>query len=95
MRSTVLVKPDDSDAETKFLTAEVLHGVGSLVIDTYKAVVLSTSWGDETTCHGRCGPPFQLELNEGASDAIAWQCKHHAYRGIMNCYESGAALARI
>jgi len=38
--------------------------------------------------------PFRLILNGGASNEIAWHCKHYAGRGLMKRFESGADVAK-
>merc|ERR1712224_52494 len=93
---TGLVKPDDPDAEVKFLAAEALRGVGGLVLDMNgkrfanelgrRDYVTGEMWKNK--------PPFRLCLNKAASDEIMWHCKHYTGRGVMKYYASGADLAK-
>merc|ERR1712118_404814 len=93
---TGLVKPDDPDAQVKFLAAEALRGVGGLVLDMggkrfanelgRRDYVTGEMWKNK--------PPFRLCLNKAASDEIMWHCKHYTGRGVMKYYASGADLAK-
>ena len=64
---TGLVKPDDPDAKIKFLAAEVLRGVGGLVLDAH-GNRFANELGRQDYVTGRCGknkPPFLLALKGG------------------------------
>ena len=83
-----LVKPDDPNAQIKFLAAEALHGVhGNRLTNELgrREYVTEEMWKNQ--------PLFRLALNKAASDDIAWQCKHYAGRGVTKLHESGTALA--
>ena len=83
-----LVKPDDPDAQIKFLAAEALHGVqGNRLANELgrRDCVTGEMWKNK--------PPFRLALSRAASDEIARHCKHYNGRGVMKLHESGTALA--
>ena len=83
-----LVKPDDPDAQIKFLAAETLHGV--------HGNRLANELGRRDCVTGEMvknKPPFRVALNRAASDEIARHCKHCTERGVMKLHESGTALA--
>ena len=83
-----LVKPDDPDAQIKFLAAETLHGIhGHRFAKELRRrdCVMGEMWKNK--------PPFRLALNRAASDEIARHCKHCTERGVMKLHESGTALA--
>ena len=83
-----LVKPDDPDAQIKFLAAESLHRVhGNRLANELgrREYVTEEMWKNKLL--------FRLALNKAASDDIAWQCKHYTGRGVMKLHESGTALA--
>ena len=83
-----LVKPDDPDAQIKFLAAETLHGVhGNRLANELgrRDCVTGEMWKNK--------PPFRLALNRAASDEIARHCKHCTEHGVMKLHESGTALA--
>ena len=80
-----LVKPDDPDAQIKFLTAETLHGNRFDKELRRRDCVLREMKKNK--------PPFSLALNRGASDEIARHCKHCTERGVMKLHGSGTALA--
>ena len=71
-----LVKPDDPDAQIKFLAAEPLHGVhGNRLANELgrRDCVTGEKWKNK--------PAFRLALNKAASDDVAWQWKHYNGRG--------------
>ena len=80
-----LVKPDDPDAQIKFITAETLHGNRFAKELRRRDCVMGEMWKNK--------PPFRLALNRAASDEIARHCKHCAERGVTKLHESGTALA--
>ena len=83
-----LVKPDDPDAQIKFLATETLHGIhGNRFAKELRRrdCVMGEMWKNK--------PPFRLALNRAASDEIARHCKHCTERGVMKLHESGTALA--
>ena len=80
-----LVKPDDPDAQIKFITAETLHGNRFAKELRRRDCVMGEMWKNK--------PPFRLALNRAASDEIAWHCKHCTERGVTKLHESGTALA--
>ena len=83
-----LVKPDDPDAQIKFLAAEALHGMHRNRFDkelSRRDCVMGEMWKNK--------PPFRLALNRAASDEIARHCKHCTEREVMKLHESGTALA--
>ena len=90
-----LVKPDDPDAQIKFLAAEALHGVRGLVFDAHGNRFANELGGRNCVTREiwNNNPPFRLALNKATSDDIAWQCKHYTGRGVMKLHESGTALA--
>merc|ERR1719426_506484 len=93
---TGLVKPDDADAKVKFLAAEALRGVGGILLDANgkrfanelgrRDYVTGEMWKNK--------PPFRLCLNSKAAAEIHWHCEHYKGRGVMQYFESGAALAK-
>ena len=85
---TGLVKPDDPDAEIKFL-AEALRGVGGLVFDALgNLYVYELGRRDYVTGEmWKNKPPFRLALNRAASDkncmalqASQWTRSHEVLR---------------
>ena len=85
---TGLVKPDDPDAQIKFVAAETLHGIhGNRFAKELRRrdCVMGEIWKSK--------PPFRLVLNRAAADEIARHCKHWTERGVMKLQESGTALA--
>ena len=88
MHPAGLVKPDDPDAQIKFLAAETLHGIqGNRFAKELRRrdCVMGEMWKNK--------PPFRLALNREASDEIARHCKQCTQRGVMKIQESGTALA--
>ena len=85
-----LVKPNDPDAQIKFLAAEALHGVHGR-----RDCVTGEMWKNDcvTGEMWKKKPPFRLALNSAASDEIAGHCKHYTERGVRKLHESGTALA--
>ena len=82
---TGLVKPDDPDANIKFLAAEALHGFGGLVLDA-SGKRLANDLGRRNCVTGglwKNKPPLRLCLNRLASEEYSWNCKHYTQLGIM------------
>ena len=80
-----LVKPDDPDAQVKFLAAETLHENRFDKELRRRDCVMGEMWKNK--------PPLRLALNRAASDEIARHCKHCTERGDMKLHRSGTALA--
>ena len=89
------LKPDDPDAEIKFLVEEELHGVGGFVFDTNGDRVVNELGGRNcVTGEMRKNKlPSRLDLDSIISDDIDWQCKHYTGRGVRKLHESGTTLA--
>ena len=84
MLSRGLVKPDDPDAQIKFL-ADGIHGNRFAKELRRRDCVMGEMWKNK--------PPFRLALNRAASDEIARHCKHCTECGVTRLHESGTALA--
>ena len=85
------LKPDDPDAEIKFLVEEELHGVGGFVSDTNGDRV-ANELGGRNCVTGEMRKnklPSGLDLDS----TIDWQCKHYTGRGVRKLHESGTTLA--
>ena len=83
-----LEKPDDPDAQIKFVAAETLHGIHRNRFAKElrrRDCMMGEMWKNK--------PPFRVALNTAASDEIARHCKHWTESGVMKLYESGTALA--
>ena len=85
-----LVKPDDPDAQIKFL-ADGIHGNRFAKELRRRDCVMGEMWKNK--------PPFRLALNRAASDEIARHCKHCTERGVMKlhsaCRRYGSACLEI
>lgn len=93
---TGLVFPKDPDAKVLFLAAEALRGCGAIMINRDGERFVD-ELGRRDYVSGEMAankPPFRLVLNKKAAQEIEWHCKHYVGRGVMQRYESAAALAQ-
>jgi hypothetical protein len=92
---TALVKPDDADAKLKFSGAEVLRGVGGILLNAAGARFVNElgKFSDMTNEMWANKGPFRLVLGSKAAAEIIWHCDHYVGRGVM-AKMSGADLAK-
>ena len=89
-------KPDDPDDKIIFPADEALRSVKGLVSDA-QGNLFANKLGRRDYRTGEIWknkPTFRLALYKAVFDEIVWHCKHCTGCGVMNFYESGAALAQ-
>eukprot|EP00668_Euglena_longa_P000755 GGOE01000912.1.p1 GENE.GGOE01000912.1~~GGOE01000912.1.p1 ORF type:complete len:641 (-),score=137.47 GGOE01000912.1:544-2412(-) len=92
---TGFVHPEEPTAKVKFLAAEVLRGVGGILLDA-NGRRFCDELGRRDYVTGEMGKhpaPFRLVLNRRAAEEAQWHCRHYEGRGLMRRYDGGAPLA--
>jgi len=88
---TGMVNPKDPNNKVKWLAAEAMRGEGGILVDR-EGKRFCNELGTRDYVSGRIWdnnkPPYYLILNEKASKAIEWHCKHYVGRGIMERHSS-------
>lgn len=93
---TGLVDPRDPQAKVKWLAAEALRGTGAILLNG-EGKRFCNELGHRDYVSGEMNKgkgPYRLVLNSACSKEIIWHCKHYQGRGLMEYYDSGAALAK-
>merc|ERR550514_353148 len=93
---TGFVKPDDPEVKLKFVAAELLRGVGGILLDsTGKRFVNELDTKDKVTnaMWKSQKAPFRLLLNSKASDEIKWNVEHYKRVEVMKSCETGKDVA--
>ena len=89
-------KPGDPDDKINVLADEALRSVRGLVSDAQGNLFANklARRDYQTGEIWKNKPTFRLALYKAVFDEIVWHCKHYTGCGVMNFYESGAALAQ-
>lgn len=93
---TGLVDPRDPECKVKWLAAEALRGTGAILLNgAGKRFCNELGHRDYVSGEMNKGKgPYRLVLNSACAKEIIWHCKHYQGRGLMEFYDSGAALAK-